>query len=188
MYDVIVIGGGSTGGSAALFTGKAGKKTLVIDSNQSITKRAWMDNHYGVDGISGPDMLEIGKKQATKFGAEWANDVVTDIRTENGIHTIVTEGDKSYETKHVILATGMSVQLAEKIGLTIIPGTEPRVKNIIQVNTQGKTNKEGIWAAGAVAGVSLHTIITAGDGAKVAINIISEMNGERYVDHDVLKA
>ncbi|KYD34538.1 Thioredoxin reductase [Geobacillus stearothermophilus] len=44
-----------------------------------------------------------------------------------------------------------------------------------------------IWAAGTVAGVSVHTIITAGDGAKVAINVISELNGERYVDHDVLK-
>jgi hypothetical protein len=34
----------------------------------------------------------------------------------------------------------------------------------------------------------MHTIITAGDGAKVAINVISEINGARYVDHDVLKA
>ena len=47
---------------------------------------------------------------------------------------------------------------------------------------------DGIWAAGTVAGVSVHTIITAGDGAKVAVNVISEINGERYVDHDVLKA
>jgi hypothetical protein len=34
----------------------------------------------------------------------------------------------------------------------------------------------------------MHTIVTAGDGAKVAINVISEINGERHVDHDVLKA
>ena len=32
----------------------------------------------------------------------------------------------------------------------------------------------------------MHAIITAGDGAKVAINLISEINGERYVDHDIL--
>jgi thioredoxin reductase (NADPH) len=133
-------------------------------------------------------MIEAGKKQAVKFGAELIEDVVTDIRSENGKHTVVTEGGKSFESAHVIFATGMSVQLAEKIGLRIVPGTEPRIKNIIEVNAQGKTNIEGIWAAGTVAGVSMHTIITAGDGAKVAINLISEMNGERYVDHDVLKA
>jgi len=62
------------------------------------------------------------------------------------------------------------------------------VKTIYDVDADGKTNIEGVWAAGTCAGVSMHTIITAGDGAKVAINIISELNGERYVDHDVLKS
>jgi thioredoxin reductase (NADPH) len=187
MYDVIIIGAGPTGGSAALFASKAGKKTLVVDGDQSVTKRAWIENHYGVDGISGPDLIEGGKKQAIKFGSEIIQDVVTDIRTENGKHTVVTEGGKSFDTTHVILATGMSVQLAENIGLTVVPGTEPRIKNIIKVDEQGKTSVDGIWAAGTVAGVSMHTIITAGDGAKVAINMISELNGERYVDHDILQ-
>jgi len=188
MYDVIVIGGGPAGGSAALFTSKAGKKTLVIDNNKSVTKRAWLDNHYGVDGISGPDLVEVGRKQTEKFGAEWTLDEVVDIQIENGQKTVVTEGGQSFQAQHIIVATGMSVALAEKVGLTVVPGTEPRIKSILQVDNQGKTNIAGIWAAGTVAGVSMHTIITAGDGAKVAINIISEMNGERYVDHDVLKS
>lgn len=187
MYDVIVIGGGPSGGSAALFTSKAGKKTLVIDNEKSITKKAWMDNHYGVDGISGPDMVEVGQKQATKFGTEWITGEITDIKTNNSKHTVVTEDGQTYEATHLILATGMSVQLAEKVGINTVPGTEPRIKTIIAVNQQGKTNIEGIWAAGTVAGVSMHTIITSGDGAKVAINLISEMNGERYVDHDMFK-
>jgi thioredoxin reductase (NADPH) len=94
----------------------------------------------------------------------------------------------SYETKHLIFATGVLTDLAEHIGLNTKPGTEPRIKTVIEVDASGKTNKPGIWAAGTVAGVSVHSIITAGDGAKVAINIISELNGERYVDHDMLKA
>ena len=73
-------------------------------------------------------------------------------------------------------------------GLQTKPGTEPRVKTIFDVDAAGKTNVDGIYAAGTCAGVSMHTIVTAGDGAKVAINVISEINGERYVDHDVLKA
>ncbi|MNN66574.1 hypothetical protein D3C81_1821590 [compost metagenome] len=67
-------------------------------------------------------------------------------------------------------------------------GTEPRIKTVVAVDAEGRTNIAGIWAAGTVAGVSVHAIITAGDGAKVAINIISELNGARYVDHDLLKA
>lgn len=187
MFDVVIVGAGPAGGSAALFTAKAGKKTLIIENDKSVTKRAWMENHYGVMEISGPDLVETGLKQASKFGAEIVKATVTNVvKTENGF-TIETDKDQ-YEAKHVIISTGFATDLAETIGLTIKPGTEPRVKTIIDVDASGKTNIEGIWAAGTIAGVSVHTIITAGDGAKVAINVISELNGERYVDHDVLKA
>lgn len=186
MYDIIVVGAGPAGGSAALFAAKAGKKTLIIDNDKSVTKRAWMENHYGVMEVSGPDLVEVGKQQAIKFGAEIITDTVVNVvKSDSGV-TVETENQK-YEGTHVILATGMLAEVAEKSGIKTVPGTEPRVKTIIEVDVQGKTNVDGVWAAGTVAGVSMHTIITAGDGAKVAINIISELNGERYVDHDVLK-
>lgn len=187
MYDIVIIGGGPAGGSAALFAAKAGKKTLLIDNDKSMTKRAWMENHYGIMEISGPDLVEIGKKQAAKFGAEIVTAQVTNVsKADHGL-SVEVEGQGSYETKHVILATGAVVELASQIGVNIKDGTEPRIKNVVDVDAQGKTNIEGIWAAGTCAGVSVHTIITSGDGAKVAINVISELNGERYVDHDVLK-
>lgn len=186
MYDVVIIGAGPTGASAALFTAKAGKKTLVIDNDKSVTKRAWIENHYGVAEITGQDLVETGKQQASKFGAEIVTATVTNVsKSDNGFKV---ETDQSeFEASHVIMATGMMADLAEKIGLTTKPGTEPRIKTILDVDAAGKTNIDGIWAAGTIAGVSMHTIITAGDGAKVAINLISELNGERYVDHDILK-
>jgi len=187
MYDVLVIGAGPAGASAALFTAKAGKKTLIVDSDKSVTKRAWLENHYGVKEISGPDLLETGKEQAKKFGAEIVTDTVTSISKIDGGLKVATE-QGTYEAKHVIVATGMLANLAEESGINTKPGTEPRVKTIIDADAAGKTNIEGVWAAGTIAGVSMHTIITAGDGAKVAINVISELNGERYVDHDILKA
>lgn len=187
MYDVIVIGAGPAGSSAALLTAKAGKKTLVIDNGKSVTKRAWVENHYGVMEITGQDLFDLGKKQAEKFGAEIVETSAINISTESDGLLVETEAG-TYKGRHVILATGMLVDLAEKIGVAIKPGTEPRIKSIIDVDGAGKTNVANIWAAGTVAGVSMHTIITAGDGAKVAINIISELNGERYVDHDVMKS
>jgi thioredoxin reductase (NADPH) len=186
MYDIIVIGAGPAGASAALFAAKAGKKTVVIDSDQSITKRAWVENHYGVLETSGPDLVEIGKKQAAKFGAELVESKVTNITKGEQGFTVTAESG-SYEGKHVILATGVLTELAEQVGVQTKPGTEPRIKTVFDATPEGKTSVEGIWAAGTAAGVSVHTIITAGDGAKVAINVISELNGERYVDHDVLK-
>lgn len=187
MFDVVIIGAGPSGASAAIFTAKAGKKTLVLDNDKTVTKRAWVENHYGVNAIEGPELVEIGKKQASKFGAEIVQATVSDIQKVEGGFKI--ESDQgAFEAKHVIVATGFLTDLAEKIGLATKPGTEPRVKTILDVDAAGKTSIEGIWAAGTVAGVSVHTIITAGDGAKVAINVISEMNGERYVDHDILKS
>lgn len=187
MYDVAIIGAGPAGASAALFTAKAGKKTLVLDSDQSITKKAWVENHYGAPGISGPDLVEIGKKQAAKFGAEFVNVKATKLTAKEGSVTIETEGE-TYEATHVIIATGIFADLVEASGITTKPGTEPRIKTVIDCTPEGKTNLKNVWAAGTIAGVSVHTIITAGDGGKVAINVISELNGERYVDHDLLKS
>ncbi len=187
MYEIAVIGAGPAGASAAIFAAKSGKKTLVIDSDQSITKRAWVENHYGLLETTGPDLVDTGKKQAAKFGAELVAGKVTKIEKAGDSFKLETESG-SYEAQHIILATGVSVELAESIGVTTKPGTEPRIKTIIDADSSGKTNIPGIWAAGTVAGVSVHTIITAGDGAKVAINVISEINGERYVDHDMMKS
>lgn len=186
MYEIAIIGAGPAGASAALFTAKAGKKTLLLDSNKSMTARAWVENHYGVEEITGPDLLAVGKKQAEKFGAELKEETVVNVSGEAGKYVIETENG-NFEAAHIIIATGALTSLAEPIGLETKDGTEPRIKTVLAVDENGQTNKKGIWAAGTVAGVSVHTIITAGDGARVAINVISEINGERYVDHDVLK-
>ncbi|GGI99138.1 hypothetical protein GCM10010885_05780 [Alicyclobacillus cellulosilyticus] len=186
MYDVAIIGAGPAGASAAIFCAKAGKRTLVIDNDQSITRRAWIENHYGIPQISGPDLVETGKKQAQKFGAEIIKAQATHVsQTPEGLQIETDQG--TFTARHVIIATGAYTDLAEKIGLRTKPGTEPRIKTIVEVDNQGRTNIPGIWAAGTIAGVSVHTIITAGDGAKVAVNVISELNGTRHVDHDVYK-
>ena len=46
---------------------------------------------------------------------------------------------------------------------------------------------KGLWAFGTAGSVSVHTSIISGDHVRVAINRLSEMNGERYVDHDMIK-
>ncbi|WP_226578124.1 FAD-dependent oxidoreductase [Halobacillus litoralis] len=187
MYDVAIIGAGPAGASAGLFTAKAGKKTILFDSGKSITAKAWVENHYGVDAIEGPKLLEEGQKQAQKFGAEIVKQEVTKVSEENGALYEIETAEGKYHAEHVVFATGMSVKAAQDLGLEIIDGKEPRVAKIIKVDETGHTSLPKVWAAGTVAGVSVHTIITSGDGAKVAINIISQLNGKRYVDHDVMK-
>lgn len=186
MYDIAVIGAGPAGASAAIFLAKAGKKTLMIENGLSVTRRALIKNHYGVTEITGPEMVQVGKSQAETMGADVVTAQVVNI-VRNGDHFEVQTDGKVYPAAQVILATGLYTDLAERIGVETQPGTEPRIKTVVKVDSQGKTSIEGIWAAGTVAGVSMHTIVTAGDGAKVAINLLSELKGERYVDHDVYK-
>lgn len=186
MYDIAIIGAGPAGASAAIYAAKAGKKTLLVDNDKGMTKRAWFENFYGITEISGPDLVDKGIEQATRLGAEYKQVTVTNMTKKDSGHTLETN-EGNYDAQHVIIATGVATELAEKIGVETKEGTEPRIKTIVDVDPDGKTNVDGIWAAGTIAGVSVHAIITAGDGAKVAINIISELNGERYVDHDVMK-
>jgi thioredoxin reductase (NADPH) len=187
LYDIAIIGGGPAGASAALLASKAKKKTLLIDADKGMTRRAMLYNYYGVPEIRGPDLVDTGHRQATHFGAELIKASVTDVKkTADGLKLITEQGE--FEARYVILATGATADLAAKIGVETRPGTEPHIKTVLVLDPAGRTNLPGIWAAGTVAGVSVHVAVTSGDGARVAINIISEMNGARWADHDVLKS
>jgi thioredoxin reductase (NADPH) len=186
-YDVAIVGGGPAGASAATFTARAGLQTLVIDADAGMTRRAMVNNHLGFpDGITGPDMVDSGKSQAEKAGAEVVGGKVVSLDKSGDGFALKTEDGQSYEAKQVILALGANAELARTAGITTKEGTEPRIREVVAVDAQGRTNVPGVWAAGTIAGVSVHTIITAGDGAKVAINLISDVKGERHVDHDVM--
>lgn len=187
MFDIAIIGGGPAGATAALYTAKAGKKTLLIDNDKGMTRRALLKNYYAIEEMDGPTMVDTGLKQAENFGATLAKETAQNLKQTGDTFTITTDSG-SYEAKYVILTTGATVNFAEEIGIKTKDGTEPRIKKVIDVDADGRTSMEGVWAAGTCAGVSVHAIITAGDGAKVAINIISEINGERYVDHDILES
>jgi len=188
MYDVAIVGGGPAGASAATFTARAGLQTVLIDADAGMTRRAMVNNHLGFpEGVAGPDLVDNGKQQAARAGAEVVHAKVVDLqRQSENTFAVRTEDGSNYEAKQIILTLGANPELARLAGIVTKAGTEPRIKEIVDVDAQGRTSMPGVWAAGTAAGVSVHTIITAGDGARVAINLISDTKGERHVDHDVM--
>jgi thioredoxin reductase (NADPH) len=187
MYDLAIVGGGPAGASAATFAGHAGLRTVVLDADKGMTRRAMVHNHLGFpEGITGPDLVDRGQEQATRAGAEWVKVDVTSLERRADGFVLTTEDGRTFDAREVLLTIGANLDLARRAGLESRPGTEPRIREEIVVDAQGRSSVPGVWAAGTAAGVSVHTIVTAGDGARVAVNIISGQQGERYVWHDVL--
>lgn len=189
MYDVAVIGAGPTGASAATFTARGGLRTVVLDADQSMTRRAWIPNHLGfAEGVEGPDLVEKGKSQASRAGAELITAKVQSVERQDEGFTLRTEDGRTFQAHQVILCLGANVELARQAGAKISAGIQPRIKEMVGIDAAGRTNVPGLWAAGTCAGTSVHTIVTAGDGARVAINLVSELRGERFVDHEAMPA
>jgi thioredoxin reductase (NADPH) len=72
MTGVAVIGGGPTGLSAAIYTARADRRTLVFDDGGGTTRDVdIMENVYGFpDGVTGPELVELGREHAEKYGAD----------------------------------------------------------------------------------------------------------------------
>ena len=108
-YDVIIIGGGPGGASAAIYTARADLRTLVIDKGLTAGALGITDkisNYPGVPGpITGAELVEIMRGQAESFGAEFLTDKVVgiDIKADP---KMVMAGTGAYYAKAVILATG----------------------------------------------------------------------------------
>jgi thioredoxin reductase (NADPH) len=189
VYDVAIVGGGPAGASAATFLARAGINTVILDADRSVTRRAMINNHLGFpEGVTGPELVDRGKQQAARAGAELVTGTVQELQRQDDHFVLRLEDGQTFEAEQVLLTLGPNAALAHQAGVEVRPGTEPRVREIVAVDAEGRSSVPGIWAAGTAAGVSHHTIITSGDGARVAVNIISARKGERHVDHDVLPA
>jgi len=113
-YDVIIIGAGPAGLSAAIYTARAELKTLVLGKteNAQLWKAHAIENYFGVESMHGHAMLELGIKQAKRFGAEAIEAEVVSIKPKDKTFVAKTADEKEYEAKAVILATGMPIILA----------------------------------------------------------------------------
>lgn len=108
-YDVIIIGGGPAGLTSAIYAGRAGYKTALIEmgspGGQAATTEI-IDNYPGYpEGITGPELMLNFHKQAKRFGCEFITAQVTGIEQEGSARIVKTsQGQK--EAKAVIVATG----------------------------------------------------------------------------------
>src|SRR5437868_5229823 len=106
--EVVIVGGGIAGLSAAIYLGRAQRDTLVIDSGHSMAK--WepkVENYLGFPkGVDGADLLKFGREQAERYDVEFAEDEIVSVKNENNIF-ICRGKHRAYRTQRLLIATGI---------------------------------------------------------------------------------
>jgi thioredoxin reductase (NADPH) len=119
MYDVVIIGSGPAGFSAAIYAGRSMLSALLITGS---TPGGWaaltdkIENYPGFpEGIAGPDLVERMQQQAQRFGAEIVLDEVTSVDFESYPFKLETYSE-TYEAKAIVVATGVSQRMLDVPG------------------------------------------------------------------------
>ena len=118
VHDVVIVGSGPAGWTAAIYTARAGFEPLVVagalEAGGALMNTTEVENFPGwPDGIMGPDLMDKFQAQAQKFGASVEYEDATELQLEGDVKTVVTDSS-TYKAKAVILALGSAYR---KLGL-----------------------------------------------------------------------
>ena len=178
MAQVIVVGGGPAGLSAALFMAKNGLETAVFDTDETWMHKAHLFNYPGIGSIDGADYMGILRDQVDDFGVERHQGVgVEDVASDGDGFTVTAEDEHTAD--YLVLATGANRDLAEDLGCDFTD------EGTVDVDVTMETSVDNAYATGAmVRAEEWQAVISAGDGAAAGLNILTKEKGEHFHDFD----
>lgn len=187
--DVLIVGGGVAGLSCALYTSKAGLSTVVLNhGNPQLQSVESVWNMPGMmDGVSGASWLESTRQQVSKFGGEIEEAKVESIVFSRRPYFVVTENKTEWIAKYIVFAANLGYPLLERHGFPIsinehVPSR--KIRKVDGIGYDGKTEFPGVYIAGLLADIPSQTVIAAGQGAFVGIQIASDHLQRPFMWHD----
>ncbi len=171
MHNVVIIGSGCAGLTAAIYAARANLRPLVLDGHEpggQLSLTTHVENFPGFpDGIMGPELIENMRKQAKKFGAEFKAGAVNEVDVSRRPFRI-TAGKDTYETKSLIVAAGASARLMGLKG----------EKELIGHGVSTCATCDGYFFRGKPIAV-----VGGGDSAMEEANFLSRYASEVFVIH-----
>ncbi|MFF3874009.1 NAD(P)/FAD-dependent oxidoreductase [Streptomyces sp. NPDC001978] len=116
-YEVVVIGGGAAGLSAALVLGRARRRTLVVDAGEPRNApAAHMQGYLSRDGMPPAEFLAVGREEIARYGVELVRDRAVDVARDDGF-TVRLAGGGAVHARQLVVATGLKDELPPVAGL-----------------------------------------------------------------------
>ncbi|ADQ67807.1 thioredoxin reductase [Halogeometricum borinquense DSM 11551] len=197
--DVLVVGGGVAGLTAATFTARAGLDTLVVNDGESILNRnAHLENIPGFPaGVNARLFGDLLDEQASRNDVTQREGRVVSIeRTDeaNGAETehdadgedawfvasVETDGTvETVRTRFIVAASWSDADYLDELDVTI---RDAGSKRYVDVDECGRTSVEGVYAAGRLTEKYHQAVVAAGHGAEVALTLIHDSDVAYYHD------
>lgn len=180
MSNVIIVGDGPAGLSAALFLAKNGQEVTVFGVDKTAMHSAKLHNYLGIPEITGNDFQQVARAQVQQFGAKIQAQLVTAIEKTGDGFAVSTESGERHESEYLIIAEGKSIKLAQSLGLTV-------TSTGVEVDRNYRSAIDKLYVVGRSTRLARsQAIISAGTGAVAALDILATEKGKDFVDYDTV--
>ncbi|MFC6988365.1 FAD-dependent oxidoreductase [Haloplanus sp. GCM10025708] len=179
--EVIVVGGGVAGLTAGIFTARAGLDTLVVDHGESILRRnAHLENFPGFPaGVNSRLFADMLEAQASRNGCDRIESAVTGVHEADGGFDVTLDDGETLSADRVVAASWADESYLSALDVSVRSAGS---KAFLQPDPDGRTDVDGLYAAGRLAEQYHQAIVAAGHGARVGITLVQDSDTPFYHD------
>ncbi|MFG2515276.1 NAD(P)/FAD-dependent oxidoreductase [Streptomyces sp. NPDC048584] len=180
-YDVVVVGGGAAGLSAALVLGRARNRALVVDAGEPRNApSSHMQGYLSRDGMSPAEFLTLGREEIARYGVELVRDRVTDV-TRDGDFTVVLDKGPAVRARRLIVATGLKDVMPD------VPGVAERFgRDVLHCPfCHGWEVRDEPFGVLASSAMSVHQALMVSQWSKDVTLFLHRVAEEELTDQDL---